>query len=183
MLARPLEEKYPSLRSFENIQDVKWIVVLGGGSGVDPGLPLSTYLSEASMARLSEGVFIHSRLPETKLIMTGRSGFEGITPVAEVMAETAGEWGVKLGDIIIEAEAVDTKDHPIYVKKIVGSDKFILVTSAAHMPRVYGAFQETWDGTHSGANGLYCQGARRGIDARGFLSEYRVVGEGGKGDS
>ncbi|HEA69407.1 MAG TPA: hypothetical protein ENI07_21735 [Desulfobacterales bacterium] len=142
MLARPLEHKYPPIKSLENIQDVKWIVVLAGGSTVDRTLPLSTYLSEASLIRLSEGIRIHNRLPETKLIMTGRSGFEGITPVAEVMANTAREWGVKPDDIIIEAEATDTKDHPIYVKKIVGSDRFILVTSATHMPRAMGLFRK-----------------------------------------
>ncbi len=142
MLAKPLEEKYPPIRSFENIQDVKWIVVLGGGSGVDPGLPSSTYLSDASLVRLSEAVFIHNRLPQTKLILTGRSGFEGITPVAEVMADTAREWGVKPDDIIIEAEATDTKDHPIYIKEIVGTDKFILVTSASHMPRSMALFRK-----------------------------------------
>jgi uncharacterized SAM-binding protein YcdF (DUF218 family) len=142
MLAKPLEEKYPPIRSFENIQDVKWIVVLAGGSGVDPGLPPSTYLSEASLVRLSEGVFLHNRLPQTKLILTGRSGFEGFTPVAEVMADTASEWGVKPEDIIIEAEATDTKDHPIYVKEIVGSDEFILVTSASHMPRAIALFRK-----------------------------------------
>lgn len=142
MLARPLEEKYPPIKSFENIQDVKWIVVLGGGSGVDPGLPPSTYLSEASLVRLSEGVFIHNRLPQTKLILTGRSGFEGFTPVAEVMAGTASEWGVDPEDMVIEKKAADTKDHVIYVKEIVGDDPFILVTSAAHMPRAMALFRK-----------------------------------------
>jgi uncharacterized SAM-binding protein YcdF (DUF218 family) len=142
ILARPFEQKYPPLRSFESLQDVKWIVVLGGGSIVDPGLPLSTYLSDASLFRLSEGVFLHNRLPETKLILTGRSGFEGITPVAEVMADTAREWGVKPDDIIIESEATDTKDHPIYVKEIVGGDEFILVTSASHIPRAMALFRK-----------------------------------------
>jgi len=142
MLARPLEEKYPPIRSFENIQDVKWIVILGGGSGVDPGLPLSTYLSEASLVRLSEGVFIHNRLPQTKLVFSGRSWVEGITPMTEVMVDTVREWGVKPGDIIVETEAKDTKDHPIYVKEIVGKDRFILVTSAAHMPRAMALFRK-----------------------------------------
>ena len=142
MLAGPLEEKYPPIRSFENIQDVKWIVVLGGGSGVDPGLPCSTYLCEASMARLSEGVFLHNRLPQTKLILTGRSGFEGFTPVAEVMGDTASEWGVATEDMVLENQAADTKDHPIYVKEIVGKDKFILVTSASHMPRAMALFRK-----------------------------------------
>ena len=142
MLAKPLEEKYPPIRSFEKIQDVKWIVVLGGGSGVDPGLPSSTYLCEASMARLSEGVFIHNRLPQTKLILTGRSGFQGFTPVAEVMGDVAVEWGVDRDDMVIENQAADTKDHVIYVKEIVGSDEFILVTSASHMPRAMALFRK-----------------------------------------
>jgi len=142
MLAKPLEQKYPPITDFQAVKDVKWIVVLGGGSSVDPALPLSTYLSEASLVRLSEAIRIHNRLPETKLIMTGRSGFEGVTPVAEVMAETVREWGVKPDDITIEAEATDTKDHPIYVKEIVGSDKFILVTSATHMPRAVALFKK-----------------------------------------
>jgi len=135
MLARPLEQKYPPLTNFENIKDVKWIVVLGGGSGVDPRLPPSTYLADASLVRLSEGVYIHNRIPETKLIFTGGSAFNGITPMAEVMGDVAVEWGVEPEDIILEKKATDTKDHPVYVKEIVGKDRFILVTSASHMPR------------------------------------------------
>ena len=142
MLARPLEREYPPIAGFEAVKDVQWVVVLGGGSTVDPQLPLSTYLSDASLARLSEGVFIHNRLPETKLIMTGRSGFERFTPVAEVMADTAREWGVKPEDIVVEKKAADTKDHVIYVKEIVGDDPFILVTSASHMPRTMALFRK-----------------------------------------
>lgn len=141
MLARPLERLYPPLTNREALKDVKWIVVLGGGSTVDPELPLSTYLSEASVIRLSEGVCIHKRLPETRLVFTGRSGFGGITPVAELMAATAGQWGVKGEDIVIEAEAGDTKDHPVFIKKVVGSEPFILVTSASHMPRALALFR------------------------------------------
>lgn len=142
MLVEPLERKYPPISAFEELKDIKWIVVLGGGSGVDPGLPPSTYLSDASMIRLSEGVFLHNRLPESKLIFTGRSGFEGIRPVAEVMASTAEEWGVESENIVLETSAIDTKDHPIYVKEIVGKDRFILVTSASHMPRAMGLFRK-----------------------------------------
>jgi len=142
MVARPLEQKYPPLAKFESLNNVKWIVVLGGGSGVDPVLPFSTYLSEASLKRLSEAVFIHNRLPGSKLIVTGRSGFEGFTPVAEVMASTAEEWGVDREDIIVEKKAADTKDHVIYVKEILGNDPLILVTSASHMPRAIALFRK-----------------------------------------
>ena len=142
MLAEPLEQKYAPFLDLQALNDVKWIVVLGGGSGVDPGLPPSTYLSGASLVRLSEGICVHNRLPETRLIFTGRSGFKGVTPEAEVMADTARKLGVKADDIIIEAKAADTKDHPVYVKEIVGKDRFILVTSASHMPRAMGLFRK-----------------------------------------
>ena len=141
ILARPLEHRYAPLTSAKAVQDVKWIVVLSGGSGVDKDLPLSTYLCEASLRRLGEGVSIHKRVPGSKLILTGRSWIDGVTPEANVMADVAVEWGVKGEDIVIEAEAKDTKDHAVYVKKIVGKAPFILVTSASHMPRAMALFR------------------------------------------
>ena len=44
LFIRPLEQQYPPLSDFQAVKDVKWIVVLGGGSAVDPALPLSSYL-------------------------------------------------------------------------------------------------------------------------------------------
>ncbi|MBW2596285.1 MAG: envelope biogenesis factor ElyC [Deltaproteobacteria bacterium] len=142
VLIRPLEQKYSPVTNFEAAKDIKWIVVLGGGSTATPGLPLSTYLAAASLFRLLEGVYIHNRLPETKLILTGVSRFDGITPMAEVMGDVAKEWGVESEDIVLETKATDTKDHPIYVKEIVGRDRFILVTSASHMPRAMALFRK-----------------------------------------
>ena len=142
IFVKPLEQKYQPLIDFKAHKNVKWIVVLGGGSNSDPELPVSTYLSGSSLVRLSEAICIHNKLPQTRLIFTGRSGFKGFTPVAEVMAEMALELGIKPGEIIIESKAIDTKDHPIYLKEIVGSDSFILVTSALHMPRAMALFRQ-----------------------------------------
>ena len=111
MLVRPLEQEYRPITDFEALKGVKWIVVLGGGSGVDSGLPLSTYLSDASLVRLSEGVFLHNRLPGSKLIVTGRSGFEGITPVAEVMGDVAVEWDERKGWVPSERMIACGKDE------------------------------------------------------------------------
>jgi uncharacterized SAM-binding protein YcdF (DUF218 family) len=179
LFIRPLEQQYPAISDFQAVNNVKWIVVLGGGSSVDPALPLSTYLSEASLVRLSEAIRIHNRLPETKLIMTGRSGFEGVTPVAEVMAETVREWGVKPDDIIIEAEAADTKDHPIYVKKIVGSDRFILVTSATHMPRAMALFEKQ-DMHPTPAPTDYLVMKKKGISPGDFFPNAGSLGKAGR---
>jgi uncharacterized SAM-binding protein YcdF (DUF218 family) len=141
MLARPLERKYPPITHFEVLKDVKWIVVLSGGASVDPELPLSTYLSGACLSRLLEGVCLYNRLPETKLILTGRSDSKGILADADVMADVAEEWGVNPENMVLETKARDTMDHAIYVHEIVGKDKFILVTSAAHMHRAMRLFR------------------------------------------
>ncbi len=76
-LVAPLEGRYPPLINLDSVRGVKWIVVLGGGAFVDLELPASTYLSESSLFRLLEGVFIHNRLSGSKLILSGRSGFSG----------------------------------------------------------------------------------------------------------
>ena len=129
MLVEPLERKYPPISAFEELKDIKWIVVLGGGSA-------------ASLVRLSEAIRIHNKLPETRLIFTGGSGFKGFTPVAEVMADMAVELGVGQDKIIIEPKAADTSAHPSYVKQIIGRNKFILVTSALHMYRAVAFFNK-----------------------------------------
>jgi uncharacterized SAM-binding protein YcdF (DUF218 family) len=139
-LLKPLEQQYPPVLTFEQLQNIKWIVVLGGGSSVDPGLPHSSFLSKASFARMAEGIRIHNQIPNSKLIFTGGSGFSGFTPVAEIMAKVAIEFGVKPAKIIIESKSTDTKDHPLYMKALIGSDKFILVTSASHLPRAMALF-------------------------------------------
>ena len=139
-LLKPLEQQYPPVLTFEQLQNIKWIVVLGGGSSVDPGLPHSSFLSKASFARMAEGIRIHNEIPNSKLIFTGGSGFSGFTPVAEIMAKMAIEFGVKPAEIIIESKSTDTKDHPLYMKTLIGRDKFILVTSASHLPRAMALF-------------------------------------------
>jgi len=140
-LVAPLEGRHPPLTNLDTVHEVKWIVVLGGGSCVNLELPVSTYLSDSSLFRLLEGVFIYNRLPGSKLIVSGRSGLSGVTPMAGVMANVATEWGVEEADIVVEAESKDTKDHAIFVKKIVGQDRFIVVTSASRMPRAMALFR------------------------------------------
>jgi hypothetical protein len=80
LLVRTLEGKYPAISAFEELKGTKWIVVLGGGFTVDPALPLSTYLSAASLVRLSKAIRIHNKLPQMRLVFTGGSGFKGFTP-------------------------------------------------------------------------------------------------------
>ena len=44
-LLRPLEYKYDSPRNLDEISDVKWVVVLGGGHIFDPRVPITSQIS------------------------------------------------------------------------------------------------------------------------------------------
>jgi len=53
---------------------------------------------------------------------------------------TAVSLGVNWQDIYLDHLSKDSKDQAKEVKKIVGNHRFLLVTSAAHMPRVMALF-------------------------------------------
>jgi uncharacterized SAM-binding protein YcdF (DUF218 family) len=58
------------------------------------------------------------------------------------MAQIAGLLGVKPQDISLESDSRDTPDQAKIVAEIIGREKFILVTSAVHMPRSMALFRK-----------------------------------------
>ena len=141
ILLRPIESKYPPMTDVSAVLGVKWVVVLSGGHTPDVQLPITGQLSEASLVRLVEGIRIHRKLPKSKLILSGGSVISAITE-AKVMADVAIALGVDYKDLVLESESKDTKDQARLIYKIVGDSRFILVTSASHMPRSMALFQK-----------------------------------------
>lgn len=140
-LLRPLEYKYDSPRNLGEISDAKWVVVLGGGHISDSRVPITSQISGTSLVRLVEGIRLHKMLPGSKLILSGGGGFDPV-PNAKIMADVAMAIGVDREDLILESVSRDTKDEARLIQKIVGSDRFVLVTSASHMPRSVPLFKK-----------------------------------------
>jgi len=140
-LLRPLEYKYAPLLSLEDMHHVKWVVVLGGGHTSDPRIPITSQLSNASTARLIEGIRLYNMLPESKIILSGGGYFDPV-PNAKIMADVALSIGINKEDLVLESVSKDTKDEAILIQKIVGKDRFVLVTSASHMPRSMALFKK-----------------------------------------
>ncbi|MCK9195833.1 MAG: YdcF family protein [Syntrophales bacterium] len=139
-----LENRYFPLLNAKNIhnsKDIKWIVVLGGGSLPDPRLPLSSQLNPDSLARLLEGVRLHRQLPDSRLILSGGAVFQD-APESETLAKTAILMGMSESDMVRENKSLDTADQAKFISNIVGDNKFILVTSAIHMPRSMALFRK-----------------------------------------
>ena len=138
-LISPLENRYPPLADPETHDHVKWVVVLGGGHVPDPRLSANNQLLAPTLNRLIEGIRIHRMLPGSKLILSG--GGYG-TSQAETMARAAVSLGIDRADLVLEDQSLDTKDEAMLLKGVVRSHPFILVTSAAHMPRSMALFRK-----------------------------------------
>jgi uncharacterized SAM-binding protein YcdF (DUF218 family) len=131
MLVEKLENRY---EKYNYDQNITYIHVLGGGHTTDKTQPVSSLLSDASTKRVLEGVIIHKNTPNSKLIFTGYEGYTD-TPTAYMNAQLALALSVKKEDMIINPLPKDTHEEAEFSKTIIGKEKFVLVTSASHMPR------------------------------------------------
>jgi len=138
---KPLEYKYPPVMDLHQFSEVKWVVVLGGGHNSDPNLPVTSQISESSLSRLVEGIRIHKLLPKSKLVLSGGAVFDPV-PESKVMAGVAEVMGIGENRLVLEKLSKDTKDQARLIHEIVGDERFILVTSASHMPRSMALFQK-----------------------------------------
>lgn len=119
-----------------------FVLVLSGDFTPLAGLPPSATVGPVTQARMSEGVRIHRLFPESKLVFTGGK-IKETDPftISSQMAALAEIWGVDPESIVLETESRDTKDHVRFLKEMVGPEPFVLVTSAAHLPRATAMFE------------------------------------------
>jgi uncharacterized SAM-binding protein YcdF (DUF218 family) len=138
---KSLEREYAPLTVVPADAGVKWVVVLGGGTSSDAGIPLTSRLSEASLGRLVEGIRLYKQIPGVKLLVSGghvfNSGVDG-----ESMQALAVSLGVNPADILVDKDSPDTETQALVVRQMVGDDTVILVTSASHLPRSVGLFKK-----------------------------------------
>ena len=144
-LLRPLERKYDTFEivvsETEDKPTIKFVVVLGGGHTSDPELPLLSQMNTHPVIRLMEGIRIYRKVPGSRLLLSGGSGFDLISE-AEMMARVAREMGVPDRDIILESKSKDTRDEALFIKPMVGNEPFVLVTTASHIPRSMALFKK-----------------------------------------
>lgn len=136
-LAQNLEDQYSK---FDYTQKVKYIHVLGNGHNTDPTQPISSHLNSASTKRVLEGIIIHKKMPDSKIIFTGYEG-DTNTSTAKMNSILALNLGVKKENMILNPKPVDTEEEAYFTKSLVADEPFVLVTSATHMPRAMMIFE------------------------------------------
>jgi uncharacterized SAM-binding protein YcdF (DUF218 family) len=142
----PLQGRYDALENGAQLTTnrpdgpIKWIVVLSGGYRDEQHLPFPDRLGHETLFRLTEGIALHGKFPESKLLLSG-GPVTAEVPEAELMKGAAESLGLDSKDITLETESRDTESQARLIHPIVGNDPFILVTSGFHMPRSMALFR------------------------------------------
>lgn len=134
-LARGLEQHYaPATPSSPRYANVRAIVVLSGGYASKPGQMLWDEMDVSSLRRTLEGIRLAKALPGTTLILSGGNPWHGAPP-ALAMAQLAVDLGISPARLRTEAKSRDTADQATMLAPQLGTEPFLLVTSAFHLPR------------------------------------------------
>jgi uncharacterized SAM-binding protein YcdF (DUF218 family) len=140
----PLEDRFPQVTSPPS--HVDGIIVLGGAVmpdlTADRGIPSLNDAAE----RMTTGAALALRYPTAQLVFTGGRG--SLVPGEMTEADTARALFVSLGippaRLTMENESRTTYENAVMTKALVRpqpGQTWILVTSAAHMPRSVGLFR------------------------------------------
>lgn len=131
-LLKPIETHYPTLKTSE---PVRYIVVLGGSYTWNQAWAPSSNLLNNNLPRLAEGIRLWQANPGAKMVFTGAAAGNNPVSSAEASARVAASLGVPRSSIITLDSPKDTEEEAIAVAKTIGGERFILVTSASHLPR------------------------------------------------
>lgn len=135
-----LEQHYPVYKPSGN--ERLPVLVLGNYHADDTSLYPSQKLSAQSLQRVTEGVRIYKLQSSCPITFSGFAVNDKIS-TGKVGSEAAVSLGVSPKDIIILPVPRNTYEEALAYKKRFGTkNKFILVTSATHMPRAMAVFQK-----------------------------------------
>lgn len=139
----PLEERFPA-PDLSTLAPVDGIIVLGGAlmpiASREHGSPQLTRDAE----RLTVLPGLMRRFPQARVVFTGGSGDPRYPEDREapfVLTQLA-EWGVDTARITLEDASRNTWENAVNTSPILKTrEHWLLVTSAAHMPRAMGVFR------------------------------------------
>lgn len=146
-LILPLEQRFANVPPPAAGERVAGIILLGGfeDGWVSAGRG-GLGLNEAA-ERVTEGLRVALRHPEAKVVFTGgvasvlASGVSGADPVAAFLREA----GIAPERLVLEANARNTFENAVLTRELVKpapGERWLLVTSAYHMPRAIGLFRK-----------------------------------------
>ncbi|WP_035966510.1 YdcF family protein [Bradyrhizobium sp. YR681] len=199
-LLYPLESRFPKWDPSRGAPD--GIIVLGGSVDTDLSAAHRTPVVSSAADRMLAPAELARRYPNARVVFTGGSANLVSTDAreADYSAPILESLGIAKERLIVERESRNTWENAIFTKQLVSpkpGERWLLVTSAFHMPRAMGIFHKAgfeveaypvdwrmggrddlFAFTHVGKEGL----ARTDVAMREWIGllTYRVMGRTGE---
>lgn len=144
VIAHPLEARFP--RPELGHEPVHGIIVLGGAEDPNPGARELMSLNDAG-ERLTEAVALARRYAGARLIFSGGTGalLRKEISAAERASGLFEALGVEQRRIVLEDRSRTTEENARFSHELLNpqrGERWLLVTSAWHMPRAVGCFRK-----------------------------------------
>ncbi|WGR67822.1 MULTISPECIES: YdcF family protein [unclassified Bradyrhizobium] len=144
LLLRPLEDRFPPW--LPGADAPTGIVILGGSTKPDISAAHGRPVSDIGVDRLITGAMLARRYPNARIIYS--SGNPNLLPgnlrKADYALQILGELGISKDRVQIEGDSRNTAENAILSRAAASpkpGDRWLLVTSAYHMPRAVGLFR------------------------------------------
>jgi uncharacterized SAM-binding protein YcdF (DUF218 family) len=145
LLIAPLEDRFPLPPS--DLQPPEGIVVLGGAIDDQVSAARHETVFDEGGERLTEAVILAKRYPQARVVYTGGSAsFTGAVSTEALQARKfMSQMGIAPERVTIEDKSRNTDENARFTAAIVhpqSPQRWIVVTSAFHMPRAMGVFEK-----------------------------------------
>jgi uncharacterized SAM-binding protein YcdF (DUF218 family) len=143
-LILPLEERFPPWDSTRGAPT--GIISLGGALDTVVSQPRGEVALNEAAERITAIAELARRYPDARIVFSGGSGriiYDGVTE-ASLAARLFESFGIASERITLEDKSRDTDENARFTKELdqpKASDRWLLVTSAHHMPRSIGVFR------------------------------------------
>jgi uncharacterized SAM-binding protein YcdF (DUF218 family) len=145
LLLYPLEARFPAWDPARGAPD--GIIVLGGSIDTDLSAAHRTPVVAHAADRLFAPAELARRYPNARIVFTGGTAnlVDTDSREADYSAPILESLGVAKERLILERDSRNTWENAIFTKKLVApkpGERWLLVTSAFHMPRSMGIFRK-----------------------------------------
>jgi uncharacterized SAM-binding protein YcdF (DUF218 family) len=141
----PLEERFPAFR--DDGRPVDGIILLGGAVEASDSKARGSLVANESAERVLDTLQLAHRYPAARILISGGGGtvFGDGAAEAPIIAEYFKSIGIDPARILVEDRSRTTAENAVYSRELAKpreGERWLLVTSAWHMPRAVGVFEK-----------------------------------------
>lgn len=147
LLLQPLENRFARPADVPPAEEIAGIIVLGGGFDGHATLSRGGFELGEAGDRFVETVRLARKLPDVPIVISGgEASLIGRTEGDSAIARRFfAAFGIDTDRLILEDRSLNTHGNAVYTRDVIAglpAGRWLLVTSAFHMPRSVGAFRK-----------------------------------------